>query len=167
MESQASIIPLFVVIILTSDKSKNIICYCLIQFWVSKVSCSNVRFSAPPMYWPFKLQWLLYVFYFWVPHPVACINKVIRSAGPFRTFFKMFIHIYLLLLHVSALVGHPQVEYTISCWKLMHLQWIRCSACFMHCWVTIYNIFGKSWTCASARVWGGGWGLSCGLKYCC
>jgi hypothetical protein len=25
----------------------------------------------------------------------------------------MFIHIYLLLLHVSALVGHLQVEYTI------------------------------------------------------
>jgi hypothetical protein len=37
----------------------------------------------------------------------------------------MFIHIYLLLLHVSALVGHLQVEYTINCWKLLHLQWIH------------------------------------------
>jgi hypothetical protein len=36
-------------------------------------------------------------------------NKVIRSAVLLNNFLKMFI---LLPLHVSALVGHLQVEYT-------------------------------------------------------
>jgi hypothetical protein len=54
-------------------------------------------------------------FYFWVLHPVACIIKVnIRSAVPRNNFSKMFIFINLLPLHVSALVGHPQAEYTIA-----------------------------------------------------
>jgi hypothetical protein len=38
--------------------------------------------------------------------------KAIRNAVPRNNFLKMFIHIYLLLLQVSALVGHHQVEYT-------------------------------------------------------
>jgi hypothetical protein len=35
-----------------------------------------------------------------------------------------------LSLHVSALIGHPQAEYTIKCWKLLYPQRIRCCACF-------------------------------------
>jgi hypothetical protein len=53
-------------------------------------------------------------FYFQVSHPVACIIKVIRTAIPSKNFLKMFIHVYLLLLHVSAFVGHLQVEYTMN-----------------------------------------------------
>jgi hypothetical protein len=53
------------------------------------------------------------VFLFWVLHPVTCIIKAIRSAIPRNNFSNMFIHIYLLSLHVSALVGHLQEEYTI------------------------------------------------------
>jgi hypothetical protein len=44
------------------------------------------------------------------------IIRVIRSVVLRNNFSKMFIHIYLLPLHVSALAGHPQTEYTISCW---------------------------------------------------
>jgi hypothetical protein len=48
-------------------------------------------------------------FYFWVLHPVARIIKVIRSAINRNNFLKMFI---LLPLHVLALVGYLQAEYT-------------------------------------------------------
>lgn len=41
-----------------------------------------------------------------------------------RKLFKMFIHIYLLMLHASVLVGLLQVEYTIDCSKLLHLTTI-------------------------------------------
>jgi hypothetical protein len=37
---------------------------------------------------------------------------------------KMFIRIYLLWLHFSALVDHLQAEYTINCWKLLKLKLI-------------------------------------------
>jgi hypothetical protein len=42
------------------------------------------------------------------------IIKDIKSAVPRSNFLKMIIHIYLLPLHVSALVGHLQEEYTIA-----------------------------------------------------
>jgi hypothetical protein len=39
--------------------------------------------------------------------------KVITSAVPCNNFLIMFIHVYFFLpLHVSALVGHLQAEYT-------------------------------------------------------
>jgi hypothetical protein len=60
----------------------------------------------------------------------------------------MFMFTYPLLLHFSALIGNLQAEYTIDCWKLLHLQWIRCSTCFMYCLVTILQyVFGKSCRC--------------------
>jgi hypothetical protein len=43
-------------------------------------------------------------------------------------------------LHVSALTGHPQEEYTLDCWKLLHPQRVRCSAGFIYRKVTIFTI---------------------------
>jgi hypothetical protein len=49
-------------------------------------------------------------FLFWVLHPVSCILSRLQPEPSLATAFKMFN--FILLLHVSVLLGHLQVEYT-------------------------------------------------------
>jgi hypothetical protein len=74
---------------------------------------------------------------------IYILIKVIRSATPRNNFFKMFIYVYSLPIHVSALVGHLHVEYRINYWKLLHLQWIVV-LCALVLLGSICNIFGNS-----------------------
>jgi hypothetical protein len=58
----------------------------------------------------------------------------------------MFIHINLLLLHVSALVGHLQVDYTIiaGSYCTYNESVVLCASVLLG---SIYNIFGKFCHC--------------------
>jgi hypothetical protein len=41
-------------------------------------------------------------------------SRFLRSAVPCNNIFKMIIFVFLYPLHVSALIGHPEAEYTIT-----------------------------------------------------
>jgi hypothetical protein len=57
-------------------------------------------------------------------------------------YFKMFLHIYLLPLHVLAFVGHPQAEYTIisGSYRTYNRSIVLCALVLLG---SIYNIFSK------------------------
>jgi hypothetical protein len=71
------------------------------------------------------------IFIFWFCILLRVLSRSLEVASS-QQLSKMFIHIYLLPLHVSAFVGHLQAEYTINYWKLVYVQQIHCSACFIY-----------------------------------
>jgi hypothetical protein len=68
---------------------------------------------------PFSVSWK----HSWIIIRLFRLLEVQSLATTFQDFFS-----YIL---ATAPVGHLQAEYTINCWKLLHLQRIRCSVCFV------------------------------------
>jgi hypothetical protein len=68
------------------------------------MAATITQISSPPN---FIMNEILICFYFWVLYPVEYITKF------FEVIFKIFVLYLLNPLYVSALIGHPQAEYTI------------------------------------------------------
>lgn len=90
---------------------------------------------------PNNVNWGVYIkIVYSVTSPTAC-RFLLFKHKTFSTLLEVpsLVHSsrYLFLytpipLDVSALIVHPQAQYTIGCCKLIHQKWIRCSTCFMY-----------------------------------